>query len=188
MVNDQLRNQIYNNMNLKETEELLEIWQTNDRVEWTDTTFEVVKEILTKRGMEAPDQDKPIYEYDEEKDNKEDASFTELELKIIDDENPPVFFDPFDVLKISKWIEIAATASIIIVIALGLTELPRTRSIVWSYFPNDPRLAIIATLIALGIWCITVALQVTVTYFPLRALAQILKVLVEMEFNSRKVK
>ena len=53
-MNHELRDQIYNNMNLRETDELLEIWQTNDRVEWSETTFEVIKEILKSRGVKSP--------------------------------------------------------------------------------------------------------------------------------------
>ena len=30
----------------------------------------------------------------------EEYEFSEMELKIIDDENPPEFYDPFEVLKV----------------------------------------------------------------------------------------
>lgn len=187
-MNSELRRQIYNNMNLRETDELLGIWQSNDRVEWTETTFLVIKEILESRDVEIPKQGEPINELEIGKVRDENYGFTEMELKIIDDENPPDFYDPFDVLEISKWIDVAAKASIIIVIVLGLTELPRTQNIVMSYFANDQMFVVIGTLIAFGIFGVGVALQIAVTYFPLRALADILKVLMEMEFNSRKAK
>src|SRR6266508_5018517 len=70
VMNNDLRRQIHSNMNLKETDELLEVWQTNDRVEWTEITFEVIKEILKYRGVEIPEQDEPIYEHPEEADNE----------------------------------------------------------------------------------------------------------------------
>jgi hypothetical protein len=44
MQND-IRAQIKNNMMLKETEELLEIWQTGDTDEWEDEELEPSKEL-----------------------------------------------------------------------------------------------------------------------------------------------
>ena len=36
-MSDVLRGQIYRNFKSKETDELLEIWKTNDRVEWSES-------------------------------------------------------------------------------------------------------------------------------------------------------
>jgi predicted nucleic-acid-binding Zn-ribbon protein len=64
---DELRDQIYNSMNLKETEELIDIWRTNDQYAWSETAFEVVRQILTKRlSGKLPPQNKPILEAHEE--------------------------------------------------------------------------------------------------------------------------
>jgi len=52
-----LKNQIYGNMQLKETDELIEIWKRDNRAEWSDTAFEVVKEILLDRLGELPPQE-----------------------------------------------------------------------------------------------------------------------------------
>jgi hypothetical protein len=51
---DSLRDQITKNMELKTTEELLLILEQNDREEWSDTAFEVVKKILIERTGEVP--------------------------------------------------------------------------------------------------------------------------------------
>ena len=51
---DTIRDQIASNMELKTTEELQTILEQNDREEWTDAAFEVVKEILLKRTGEIP--------------------------------------------------------------------------------------------------------------------------------------
>lgn len=40
---------IKKNMELKSTEKLLKIWEENDREEWSDKTFEVVKQLLLER-------------------------------------------------------------------------------------------------------------------------------------------
>ena len=61
-----LRKQVYANLNSKDTEELLDIWKTNDRVEWSDLAFEVLEEILSQRVDNLPKQNEPILEYDEE--------------------------------------------------------------------------------------------------------------------------
>jgi len=46
---DSLSKQIYNNLTLKETRELLEIWELHDTDEWQEDTFEIVAQILTER-------------------------------------------------------------------------------------------------------------------------------------------
>jgi hypothetical protein len=58
-MSDDLRKQIYLNFSQCETEELLEIWRANDRYEWSETTFDVIGEILRERGVEPPPQGKP---------------------------------------------------------------------------------------------------------------------------------
>lgn len=46
--------QQYRTFNQKETDELVEIWQTNNRYEWADLTFDVIREILQERLGELP--------------------------------------------------------------------------------------------------------------------------------------
>lgn len=48
-MDDSLRKQVYNNLNLVETDDLLEIWQDQNTGEWDAETFIIIKEILTKR-------------------------------------------------------------------------------------------------------------------------------------------
>lgn len=53
-----LRTQIYAKLQEKSTEELLEIWNQQDREEWTDLAFGVIEEILMARtgGLPEPQQ------------------------------------------------------------------------------------------------------------------------------------
>ena len=44
-----LRKEIYNNMQLLETEDLIEIWRKNDQKEWTPAALEAVEQVLNKR-------------------------------------------------------------------------------------------------------------------------------------------
>ena len=185
-MSNNLKEQIYQNMNLKETEELLEIWQGNDRVEWSDTAFDAVKDILMERLGEIPPQDEPISEYADEEDIDDGTyGFTDLELKIIDDENHPEFYDPLEALKISRWIEKAALASVVIAAVGGFTQLPKTRDIIMTYFYGSPNLGFLATIIAIVSVTVGILFQIVIMYFPLRALSHVLKVLMQMEFNSR---
>ena len=185
-MSNNLKEQIYRNMNLKETDELLEIWRENDHVEWSDTAFDVIKDILMERIGEIPPQDEPIFEYaDEENIDDGTYGFTDLELKIIDAENPPEFYDPLEALKISRWIEKAALASVVIAAVAGFTQLPETRSIIMSYLYRSPNLGFLATIIAIVSVTVGVLFQIVIIYFPLRALSHVLKILMQMEFNSR---
>jgi uncharacterized membrane protein YhaH (DUF805 family) len=59
-MSDTLRDEIYASQNQKATDELLDIWRTNNRLEWTDATFDVIQEILKDRGLDIPRQNEPI--------------------------------------------------------------------------------------------------------------------------------
>jgi hypothetical protein len=179
MSND-LHKQVYNNLNLKETDELVEIWQKNDRVEWTEDTFNIIRDILQERLGELPPQDEPILEYTDA-DEDDEVEF------LIDEENPPEFYNPHEVLRLEKWLYKAAIASIVASAVSSLIALPQTQRIVLSYFMGNMEWNFVAWLITIVIFVFAVGLQSIVIYFPLRALGSILKILMEMEFNSRGV-
>lgn len=61
-MSDDLRKQIYPNFSRQATEALLEIWRIHDRDQWSDTTFDVIREILQERHIELPPQNQPVYE------------------------------------------------------------------------------------------------------------------------------
>jgi len=54
--NDSLRQQIYASMDMKDTHELLAIWESNDHENWSDEAFEAVQAVLQNRGVEIPDR------------------------------------------------------------------------------------------------------------------------------------
>jgi len=94
-MSEELRDQIYSSMNMKDTDELIEIWETNNRYEWTDTAFDVVHQILLNRIDELPEQNDPVFEEkgEDDKDNQEDSHEDEAETPKLsevadpDDEN-----------------------------------------------------------------------------------------------------
>jgi len=59
---DDLRQQIYKNFSLKGTDELIEIWKTNNRADWTALTFDVIRQILHERLVDLPPQGEPANE------------------------------------------------------------------------------------------------------------------------------
>lgn len=181
-----LHQQIYNNFNLKETDELVEIWQKNDRVEWAEDTFNVIREILQERLGELPPQNEPILEYADDTEDDESEDETDFEF-LIDDENPPEFYNPHEVLRLEKWLYKAAIASIIASAISSLIALPQMQRVVLSYFMGNTEWNFVAWLIAILIFVFVVGLQSIILYFPLKALGSILKILMEMEFNSRGV-
>jgi len=183
MSND-LRKQIYDNFNLKETNELVEIWQKNDRVEWSEDAFDVVEEILQERLGKLPTQNEPVLEY-EDIEEETDEDETDFDI-LIDNENPPEFYNPYEVLRLEKWLSKAAIASIVASAVSSLIALPQTQKIIWLYFMDDSK-NFIAWLIAIVVFVFGVGLQSIIIYFPLKALGSILKILMEMEFNSRGV-
>ncbi len=183
-MNDSLREQIYSRMSLKETDELLEIWQVNDRAEWSDTAFQVIEEILKHRGIEIPQQGQPTFEHNEE-DSSEKFDFSEIELKVIDDENPPAFYEPLDVIKTVKQIGLAANVMIGLIIIYNLANFSTPFNIARSYFYDNPN-SLLIYLVTAGIVIINAAIGALIAYFPLIALSRILMILMEMEFNSRK--
>lgn len=175
-----LRKQIYASLNSKDTEELLDIWKTNDRVEWSELAFEVLKEILTERVKTLPEQSEPILEKDEEEtaDDLED-----WESKILDSENQPELYDTLEVIDTVRNINKVAKA-VIVIYAIS--------SIVNSYFfAGILKGAISPDGLVPALWnlfttLVVTALQIAIVYFPLKALSHILRILMEMEFNSRK--
>jgi hypothetical protein len=172
-------------MNLKETDELLEIWRNNDRYEWSDDAFDVVKEILNERDVDIPEQGDPIYERNEEEPDEVDREFSKEELEIIDDENPPTFYDPFDVLLLTKRLDWMIKAMIVFIVAYNIINFPNSRSIIQGFFIQNPNPAlefVVSALMAL----INAVLGIIVMYVPLKALTHILRILMEMEFRSRK--
>jgi hypothetical protein len=180
-MSDRIRKQIYDTLNRKETDELVEIWQANNRVEWTDTAFDIIREILQERLNELPTQDEPVLESVEIESNDEVYEVDE-ELAGQDD-TQPVFYKPTEVLWLEKWLYRAAIAAVIAVCVTTLLQLPNVQR-TWSY-PDSGGIG--SWIIAIVYSVLNAAWQSTLTYFPLKALGSILKILMEMEFNSRGV-
>jgi hypothetical protein len=187
-MNSSLRSQIYSRMNLKETDELISIWQANNRTEWSEEAFEIIKEILIERGEQVPEQNEPIYKVrDQEESTKDEDGLEAWEAKALDDESQPDFYDTLDVLTLKDNINKTAKAVIVIYLLSNLVSFQWYVSLVQSYFINSayefmPLIYFIAFLLV----CLSAAVSIAVVYYPLKALVQILQILMEMEIRSRK--
>ncbi|MBL8077031.1 MAG: hypothetical protein JNM55_03640 [Anaerolineales bacterium] len=184
MSNEELRKQIRNNFELKDTYELLMIWKKNNRVVWSDTAFEILESILKERLGKVLPQDNPIYERDEA--IEDDNDFEDWEVKLLDNEDQPELYEATKVLELIRNINKVAIGIIIINVLHGLLNFQFIRALLLGT-PMSFAESVQSIPNELGI-IFTVGLKILVTYFPLKALNQILRILMEMEFNSRKAK
>jgi hypothetical protein len=161
---------VYNSLNLKETPDLLSIWYEHDQEEWSEEAFQAIEQILINRLGEIPP--KPELE----KANSDDSS------RIVED---PEFYKPKKVFALSKLINRVAVASIYVNILLPITLI-----IAVYHFGKVSLNQIPAEYVFLLVIVAVIILpvQIVTTYFGLKALASILSILMEMEFNSRPVK
>jgi hypothetical protein len=178
----ELREQIRNNLILKDTYELLEIWKVNNHVEWSDLTFEVLREILWERIGEVPPQDEPILE------NKEIAqgirNFEEWETRLLNNEIQPELYNPLEILRLRDNINKLIIGVVVVYILLALLNFQFVRLL----FDGQklPPAEILKSTPNMLITSLSVGLQIAITYFPLKAIVHILRILMEMEVNSRK--
>jgi hypothetical protein len=179
------RNEIYHNLNLRETEDLVQIWQENNRYEWTEEAMQIVGEILQARLGELPPQNAPTLETPPAKDKYrvEDGSPLDAHL---DDEDLPEFYDPWKVLRLEKWMVRGAWGLIIVVSLQTLLQFSNYQRMALGWFFSSNTQAMgIAGIIGLLFIVLNIGIEFVIVYLPLRALAEILKILMEMEFASR---
>ena len=58
-MDDTPRNYIFANLNQKGTDELLATWKKHDQNEWTDQSFDIIREILEARQVAIPQPGEP---------------------------------------------------------------------------------------------------------------------------------
>jgi hypothetical protein len=182
--------QIHERLNVRETDELLDIWLKNDRVEWSDLAFEIIKEILQERSVAPPAQNSPVYEHQPQK--KIPNKLKEF-LAIGDDthrlpaagEISTIFYQPQKVILLQKWINLTMILAIVVNAARTIQEYANTQSYVSSILGSRAASNSIVFLIAGSITIFTLALQIALTVTALKGLSYILKILMQFEFNSR---
>ena len=180
----ELREQIRNNLILKDIYELLEIWRVNNRVIWSDLTFEVLREILRDRIREVPPQEEPILE--DEEIIQDANNLEEWETKLLNNETQPELYDTLEVLQLRDNINKLIIGVVVVYILLALLNFQFVRMLFEGVIL--PPAEILRSAPNILITSISTGLQIALTYFPLKALVHILRILMEIEYNSRKVK
>lgn len=178
-MSDDLRNQIYDNMNLKSTDDLVEIWLKNDRNEWTDVAFNIIEEIILKRTGELPSREEYTLE-ENLRIEKEKTLIFQAEI-----ENKAVFYEPKEVLQLERWMYRIALYAIVVTAIANLLKLPEIYTTLMNYFVSNEGTMILIWFLSIGLCVILLPIQCLLIYFPLKAFAYILKILMAMEFKSR---
>jgi len=143
--------------------------------------FDAIQEILKERLGQLPEQNEIAFEHIEDE-------AEELEDQTDDREETPAFYQPHEVLWLNRWLDRAAIASIVVVFIGNLLELQSTQRIIHQYFMGNMEANALAWLLAVVALTIIVGVQGGLYYFGFKALGYILKILMEMEFNSRGIK
>ena len=185
----ELRGQLLRHFREYQTEELANIWTTNDRTERSELAFEVIGEILSERLDSLPPQNQPVTDIPEEE--PDEKLFIVVEAgseRFLDPDLAPVFYRPKEVLWMNYWLNRAAKAAVVITILISLPEFMSLKTIIFSFFSNsvNPNWEPIAWLIAIIPGVLGIALNCFIVYFSLKALASLLIILMEMEYNSRE--
>jgi len=187
-MSNELRSQIYHHFDDLDTDVLLDIWETNDRVEWSDTAFEIIQEILERRIDELPKQNPPILEHIPPK-RTQKSFYEDIAIEsYVDEMHAPVFYKPEEVLWLSFWLNRLAIAAIVITV---LGNLPTLINILRSQIQdlaNGVGSSLLSSVFTSVIGILVVGLTCAVYYFSLRGLAYVLRILMEMEFNSRSAR
>lgn len=184
-MNDELQSQIYSSFNHKSTDELVELWITNDRVEWSDTAFKIMKDILEQRLGDVPVQNEPILEHIKQEKSK--FYYREFPVNLIKNpDNPPIFYQPKSVLWIGYWLDKIAKVYIPYIILSNGLYLTSSNQTFLSLLGNKPELNFLAWVITIIYFIIIVSLQCMFYYYCLQALRYILRILMEIEFKSRE--
>lgn len=108
------------------------------------------------------------------------------EAKLLDNQNQPEMYDVLEVLSLKDNINKVAKAVVVVYIILAIANFQSIQWMLQGYFPSMDELP--GILWSLFLTVIATGARIAVIYFPLKALAYILRILMEMEFNSRNAK
>lgn len=182
-MSDDFRQQLRENFEQKETGELISIWQTNDRTEWSSLSFEIVEEILRERSVELPAQDEPILVKKKVERTREENDPASLLYPYLNKEHAPVLYSPRNVMRLERWLNGLAVAMAALIILQGSSSVWSVFFIGKVSFLDWLKSWNLAAFLTLGMFLANAA----VIFVCLKALAFILKMLMQMEFRSRGI-
>jgi hypothetical protein len=103
-------------------------------------------------------------------------------------EEQPVFYNPVSVLQMDGFLKWTAIIMVAATIGSNLLSLQTMAGNVAYLLTKNQTPSTFAWIITVVLFLIVVGASSAVYYFPLRALGKVLKILMEMEYNSRGVK
>jgi hypothetical protein len=176
--------QVYKRMRLRGTDELLNIWETNDRVEWSDLTFEVIKEILQKRSVEPPAQNDPVYIHPSPKNIpdklKEVLGISEDADRLsAGGETARLFYKPQKAITLQKWIDLTM---ILVIVVNIVSAIPLFIDNKWTALSFGNQRSLIAYAISI---LANLVVNMALPVIALKILSYVLNILMQFEFNSR---
>lgn len=166
----------------KETDELVTIWQRRDREKWTDEALDVVREILLDRLGELP----PNAPHAGEVEISIENSSIEDAIALEQDDNEPVFYKPAEVLRLVKWMKWGTLIAIAAGMWLSLAVFDAFQNLFQGFFGSDVMGRAWSFVLSIPAVAAQMALTVILIYFPMRALWEVLTILMEMEMRSRE--
>jgi hypothetical protein len=169
-MNNEYSRQVYSTLELKETDDLLEIWKRNDREEWTDEAFEAIRIILTDRMGTLPAQKTD----QEELNDRSDSSG-------VKDQIIPAYYSSNRILRLCQVMDIAAPVSVFVYLLANYQTL--IQQILPLFQPYDDKSA---NIIQLSLLILNLAVYCAILYLALKALSSILRILLQMADNSQK--
>lgn len=179
-MNESEWNTIYRNLSLKDTDDLIGYWRKHDENEWTAIAFDVMEKILIERLGELPNKDDvDISKFNKILHNQKTNIYTELKALIND--NDPVFYDPKKVSLLVKWIFRCMNILIVFYIAQFIFEnVSLFRVLLFEVYGMS------SLIIDLIFGILGLLIVIVMIFIQYKALGYVLKILREMEINSRK--
>lgn len=171
---------IYNNLSLRETDELQNFWLKHNENEWTPIAFDVMEKILMERLGELP-QEESILEAPVLTTNLNRRRNSLEELKTIVSDNDPVFYDPDKVTLLVKWIFRFMN---ILIVLFGIQFL---YNVIYYFSIRSPFSSWTDILNYFGLDFITLLISISIVFVEYKVMGYVLKILREMEINSRKI-
>lgn len=156
----------------------------NKADEFTELGYKVVQEILLKRLGSLPEHKPDTISQPFELGDGESVSLNEDDIQ---SEFRPEFYNPNNVIRLEKLLY-AAGRTLLWVLTLSLfTTYPYYQNFIRTYFPglmSNPFIIIFLTVI---IMILNYVLSVVVMVLPLIGIAKLLRILMQMELDSRGI-
>lgn len=108
----------------------------------------------------------------------------ELNPEIVDDQNPPVFYDPGKVIRLSEKLKQFSFLALIIINLLSLSQIGQLQRSM-RVFLREANFLVLSWILTAVLGSILILIQSFINFFGLRAMAWLLLILMEMEFTSR---